>query len=176
MNVIDKFETSEVVRSSAGRLDLVPATLERLGVERLFHKVRVKPGKPLWFGIGPPRGTEPRPLVFGLPGNPVSSLVGFLLFVRPALRVLAGHADPGPRSVMLPLAEAISETNDRPTYRPAKREPAEVGWAVRPLPWAGAPDLRGMMHADGLIVLPAGDARYEAGTAVEVVLTGEPAA
>src|SRR5262249_6328759 len=76
---------------SAGQRDLVPTALEQLGVQRIFHKVRLKPGKPLWFGTGPPRGAtaRPGPLVFGLPGNPVSGLVGFLLFIKPALAALA---------------------------------------------------------------------------------------
>lgn len=149
---------------SVGKFDLVPGILQELGVVRHFHQIRMKPGKPLFFGTW--SGT----LVFGLPGNPVSAFVCFELFVRPALRTLAGHADPSPRVVKLPLAEAIAETNDRPTYRPAKLEPADVGWTVRPLPWAGAPDLRGLQPADALIVLPVGDARFDPGTAVNVVL------
>ena len=76
---------------SAGTKDLVPSTLMDLGIEPIFHKVHVKPGKPLWFGIGRSRGDEPGLLVFGLPGNPVSGVVGFLLFVRPALEALAGR-------------------------------------------------------------------------------------
>jgi molybdopterin molybdotransferase len=149
---------------SAGKFDLVPGVLHDLGVEQHFHQVRMKPGKPLFFGT---RGGR---LVFGLPGNPVSAFVCFELFVRPALRVLAGHADPGPRTARLPLAEAVSESNDRPTYRPAKLEPADVGWAVRPLPWAGAPDLRGLQPADALLALPAGDSRFDPGTPVPVVM------
>ncbi|MFO0796174.1 MAG: gephyrin-like molybdotransferase Glp [Gemmataceae bacterium] len=153
---------------SAGKFDLVPGVLAELGVTAHFHKVRMKPGKPLLFGT---RGDT---LVFGLPGNPVSALVCFELFVRPALRKMAGHADPGPRTVHLPLAAAVAESNDRPTYRPAKLEPAAVGWAVRPLDGGSAPDLRGMAPADALLVLPAGDARYDAGTPVPVVLIGKP--
>lgn len=149
---------------SAGKFDLVPGVLEELGVTAHFHKVRMKPGKPLLFGT---RGDT---LVFGLPGNPVSALVCFELFVRPALRKLAGHADPGPRTATLPLAAPVAEVNDRPTYRPAVLEPAAVGWAVRPLEGGSAPDLRGMAPADALLVLPAGDARYDTGTPVPVVL------
>jgi molybdopterin molybdotransferase len=124
----------------------------------------MKPGKPLLFGT---RGDT---LVFGLPGNPVSAFVCFELFVRPALRKLLGHPDPGPVTVSVPLAEGVAEANDRPTYRPAKLEPAAVGWAVRPLPWLGAPDLRGLRPADALIVLPPGEARMDRGTPVPVVL------
>ncbi len=78
---------------SAGQRDLVPDALESLGVRRVFHKVSLKPGKPLWFGVAPARpGHRGGALVFGLPGNPVSGLVSFMLFVKPALAALAGHA------------------------------------------------------------------------------------
>ena len=63
----------------------------------VFHKVRLKPGKPLWFGVGPPRADRPPALVFGLPGNPVSGLVGFLLFVKRTISVLAGKPEPSRR-------------------------------------------------------------------------------
>jgi molybdopterin molybdotransferase len=149
---------------SVGKFDLVPGVLEELGVTPHVRQVRLKPGKPMFFGT---RGDT---LVFGLPGNPVSALVCFELFVRPALRVLGGQSDPGPRTAMLPLAEAVAEVNDRPTYRPARREPAAVGWAVRPLAWAGAPDLRGLQPADALMVLPAGESRLDPGMPVSVVL------
>jgi molybdopterin molybdotransferase len=149
---------------SAGKFDLVPGVLQELGVEAHFHQVRMKPGKPLLFGT---RGDA---LVFGLPGNPVSAFVCFELFVRPALRALAGDPDPGPKTARVPLAEPLAESNDRPTYRPAKLEAADAGWVVRPLPWAGAPDLRGLLPADALLALPAGDARHDRGTPADVVL------
>src|SRR5262249_20359668 len=78
----DAFERADAVMTtggvSMGRYDLVGAVLERCGVEPVFHKVAIKPGKPLWFGM---RGRVP---VFALPGNPVSCLIGFEAFVRPA--------------------------------------------------------------------------------------------
>jgi molybdopterin molybdotransferase len=149
---------------SAGKFDLVPGVLQELGVEPHFHKVRMKPGKPLFFG------TKGGTLVFGLPGNPVSAFVCFELFVRPALRIMAGDPEPGPRTRSLPVAEAVAEANDRPTYRPARLEATVTGWAVRPLPWAGAPDLRGMQPADALMVLPAGESRLDPGMPVQVVM------
>ena len=76
---------------SVGPHDLVRSVGAGLGVEEVFWGVAVKPGKPLWFGV---RG---RTLVFGLPGNPVSALVGFEIFVRPALLALQGSTDPLPR-------------------------------------------------------------------------------
>ena len=75
---------------SVGKYDLVPAILEEQGVAVHVRQVRMKPGKPMLFG------TKGETLVFGLPGNPVASFVCFELFVRPALRVLAGHANPRP--------------------------------------------------------------------------------
>jgi molybdopterin molybdotransferase len=122
---------------SAGKFDLVPGILENLGVTAHFHKVRMKPGKPLLFG------TKRDKLVFGLPGNPVSAFVCFELFVKPALRKLAGDSDPAPQAIPIPLAESMAEVNDRPTYRPGRIE----GGSVRPLPWAGAPDLPGIVLA-----------------------------
>jgi molybdopterin molybdotransferase len=150
---------------SVGDYDLVPSVLQELGVTIHFRQIRVKPGKPLLFGTGP-TGT----LVFGLPGNPASSFVGFELFVRPAIRILGGHDPAGPRTIRLPTAEALAESNDRPTYRPAKLELGEVGWSVRPLPWSGAPDLVGMQPADALLALPAGDTRVDRGAIMDVVL------
>lgn len=76
---------------SVGELDLVRAALASLGVEEVIPGVRLKPGKPLAFGV---RG---RTLVFGLPGNPASAQVGLTLFVLPALRALAGNRSPAPR-------------------------------------------------------------------------------
>jgi molybdopterin molybdotransferase len=143
---------------SAGGLDLVPGVLASLGVTTHFHKVRMKPGKPLLFG------TLGGILVFGLPGNPVSGLVGFTLFVRPALRQLMGHAA-SKETHSRPLAETLSTTNDRPTYHPARFD----GALVRPLPWFGSADLRGLLAADALIVLPAGDIRLSPGHPVHVI-------
>jgi molybdopterin molybdotransferase len=149
---------------SVGKFDLVPGILEELGVTIHFRQVRMKPGKPLLFG------TKGRTLVFGLPGNPVSAFVCFELFVRPALAAIAGHADPGPRTTMLPIAEPLAVSNDRPTYHPAKLELGESGFAVRPLPWQGAPDLRGLQPADALLVLPPGETRLDRGQSVRVVM------
>ena len=86
----------------------------------------LKPGKPLWFGVGPPRGDRPPALVFGLPGNPVSGLVGFLLFVRPALAVLAGKPEPCSGSVRARLASAFCPSR-RPDHLFSHRRLVDPG-------------------------------------------------
>jgi molybdopterin molybdotransferase len=148
---------------SAGKLDLVPDVLRELGVTAHFHKVRMKPGKPLLFG------TRGETLVFGLPGNPVSSFVCFELFVRPALMRLRGLATEPPAVASLPLAEDFTYSTDRPTYHPALIEPAAVGEQVRPVPWKGSPDLRALTAANALLVIPAGEQRYVAGEALHAL-------
>ena len=124
----------------------------------------MKPGKPLLFG------TKGDTLVFGLPGNPVSAFVCFELFVRPALRVLAGHANPGPRTTSLPLAEGIAEVERPADVPPREARTGRSGLSVRPLPWFGAPDLRGLQPADALLVLPPGETRLDRGNWIVVLL------
>jgi molybdopterin molybdotransferase len=148
---------------SAGNRDLVPGALERLGVARVFHKVRLKPGKPLWFGVGPARGEAPGPLVFGLPGNPVSGVVGFLLFVRPALDLLAALPARAAEESRYRLARPFAHAGDRPTYHPARRTGPDL---VEPLDWAGSADLRTVALADGFAIFPAGDRVHPAGEIV----------
>jgi len=145
---------------SAGKLDLVPEVLRDLGVTAHFHKVRMKPGKPVLFG------TRGEALVFGLPGNPVSAFVCFELFVRPALRRLSGHAAGPPEFVSLPLGEDFRYTTDRPTYHPARIERCAVGECVRPVAWHGAPDVRALTLANALMLVPAGEHVHRAGDAV----------
>ena len=146
---------------SEGKKDLVPAVLQELGVVPHFHKVRLKPGKPLFFG------TREGVLVFGLPGNPVSSLVCFELFIRPALRRLAGHgADPA--CFRATMAEDFTYRTDRPTYHPARVEIGEGGWRVQPVPWFGSADLRALVRANALVLLAEGEGVYPAGQGMEV--------
>jgi molybdopterin molybdotransferase len=149
---------------SAGKFDLVPGVLEELGVVAHFHKVVMKPGKPLFFG------TPGATLVFGLPGNPVSSFVCFELFIRPALRALSGHADPGPAVTELPIAVDFRSQNDRPTYWPARIEPDGHGRRVRALPWSGSADLRSLHTANALLALPAGLNEFGAGQLAPVIV------
>jgi len=168
--VAEALNSSIVVMSggvSAGRKDLVPDVLKDLGVEPHFHQIAMKPGKPLFFGT---RGDT---LVFGLPGNPVSSFCGFELFVRPAIRKMAGHAIPGPVWQDATLAETFSHSSDRPTYHPAVVENREGSNRVRTVRWFGSPDLRAMAQANALMLLPAGSYSFTAGQKMPVLASVE---
>lgn len=148
---------------SAGKLDLVPGVLQQSGVQAHFHKVAMKPGKPVFFG------TRDATLVFGLPGNPVSVLVCFELFVRPAMRRLGGHADPGPRMIQAALTEDFSYQTDRPTYYPGRLEEGPAGRQFRPVAWFGSPDLRALTQANAFGLIAPGEHHFRAGAQLEVL-------
>jgi len=155
---------------SAGKLDLVPSVLESFGMQAKVRHVRMKPGKPMLFGIVPRGGRMT--YVFGLPGNPVSSLVCFELFVRPALRKLSGRP-PGPTMVSAKLAEETSYRTDRPTYHPAWLATVGATLTVKPVAWFGSADLRGVSPGNSFVLFPPGDQRYAAGTEMPVLVTDD---
>jgi molybdopterin molybdotransferase len=151
---------------SAGVLDLVPAMLAELGVAKVFHKISLKPGKPLWFGELAARRT----LVFGLPGNPVSSLVCFELFVRPAIGRLLGHNQWALAETTAELTIDYTHQGERPTYHPARlTSAADNRWMVEPLRWKGSGDLRTLVEANALACFPSGDRAYRAGEVIPVL-------
>lgn len=167
---------------SAGKLDLVPSELERAGVEQVFHKVRVKPGKPVWFGVlrreedgdsasgsGSSTGRNSC-LVFGLPGNPVSSMVCFELFVRTAMRRLCGQQDAKPQTISARLAHPHSHRDDRETFFPAAFAWTQDGPAVTLMKWHGSSDLQATRDANAMVVFPAEPREHQAGDFVDVIL------
>jgi molybdopterin molybdotransferase len=157
---------------SAGKVDLVPDVLSEAGVTPIFHKVEMKPGKPVFFGV---REAERRTLVFGLPGNPVAGFVCLELFVRPALWKLAGHAAALSATVPAALGEDFVYRTDRPTYHPAHLSLSPCGLQVRPTPWFGSPDLRGLTYANALMLIPVGDHTHRAGQMFPVLVLDTPA-
>ena len=154
---------------SAGVLDLVPGVLEQLGVERVFHKVQVKPGKPLWFGVY--EADQRKALVFGLPGNPVGSFVCFGLFVVPALRQMLGRADVVTEPRIARLTHDHRHLSDRPTYFPAYvTRTAQDALMVTPLAWEGSADQRALGAANCLALFPPGERTFVAGATVAIHL------
>lgn len=142
---------------SAGQKDLVPGILKSLGVVEVFHKVLVKPGKPIWFGVCEnSAATSGRTIVFGLPGNPVSSLVGFSVFVKAAVDGMMGGIVRHPATIAGRLAQAHQTRGNRPTYWPGRIVgQLEMGPAIEPLQWNGSSDLKALGYADGLILFDA---------------------
>ncbi len=152
---------------SVGRFDFVKDVQDELGVERRLWGVAMKPGKPLVFGV---RGGT---LVFGLPGNPVSAMVSFELFVRPALLRLMGY-----RKTTRPLYQAIIEEDvanaDGRTYVVRVRAWREDGtWHVSSTGAQGSGILRSMVGANGLAFVPGGARGVHAGEEIEFLLQRE---
>jgi molybdopterin molybdotransferase len=150
---------------SVGEHDHVKSSFDALGVEQVFWRVSLKPGKPAWFG------TRERTPVFGLPGNPVSAYVTFLLFVRPALRALQG-ADPGRDRTEAVLAERYEKPADRAHAVRCRLRLGAEGWIATAARQQGSHVMTSLLGADALAVVPAERTVVEAGERVEVELIG----
>jgi molybdopterin molybdotransferase len=152
---------------SVGPHDHVRPALAELGVEQELWGVRLKPGKPFWFGARD-EGYE-RTLVFGLPGNPVSAIVTFQLFVVPALRALQG-ADPAASRSTAVLDAPIARERERDQAVRCRLRLAEDGWHAEPTGPQGSHVLSSMIGAGALAVVPAGDGEITPGERVVVEL------
>jgi molybdopterin molybdotransferase len=149
---------------SVGPHDHVKPALTALGVEERFWRVRLRPGKPVWFG------TRADTLVFGLPGNPVSAMVTFALLARPALRALQGEPEPGRRSHGV-LGAPLRRDAQRDQAIRVRLVAGEDG--VRAVPTTGAQGshvLSSMVGAQALALVPAGEGDLPAGAAVDLEL------
>jgi molybdopterin molybdotransferase len=144
---------------SMGDFDFVPAILKQAGVKILFDRVNVQPGKPTTFGV------HDKAVVFGLPGNPVSSFVQFETLVRPLINRMMGY-DWKPVEYKLPLA-----------VRYERKSPARMGWVpvtvnedmeVVPVDYHGSAHITSLTYSDGIIVIKAGTKFLEKGEIVSV--------
>lgn len=151
---------------SVGPHDLVRRILAELGAEEDFWGVAVRPGKPLAFGV---RGAT---LVFGLPGNPVSSLVAIELFVRPALLALQGAARPGPRYESARLASALPRNAARDELVRARTEEEDGEPVLVPLTGQESHMIARAAAADALVLVPAGEGELSAGERVRYLRLG----
>jgi len=148
---------------SVGELDLVREALTQCGAELHLWKVAMRPGKPMTFG-----SIEGRP-VFGLPGNPVSAMVTFELFVRPALRRMQGCVAVDRPRVVVPALEPIANPGGRRGYLRVTLARDGEGYGARLTGDQGSGILRSMVLADGLAVVPP-DTTVPAGGRVEVIV------
>ena len=151
---------------SVGPHDLVRRIEGELGVEEIFWRVAVKPGKPVSFGV---RGST---LVFGLPGNPVSSLVGFELFVRPAVLALQGHGDPLPRFEPGRLGVDAKLNSDRDELVRARTRLEDGAVVLDPLGGQESHMIARAAGADALVLFPRGDGKLAAGAPVRYLRLG----
>jgi molybdopterin molybdotransferase len=145
---------------SVGPHDLMRETARELGIEEIFWRVAVKPGKPASFGV---RGGT---LVFGLPGNPVSSLVGCELFVRPALLALQGHARPEPRFEPGRLASPLRRGELRDELVRARTRVEDDAVWLEPLSGQESHMIVRAAAADALVLVPRGEGDLAAGDTV----------
>ena len=145
---------------SVGEHDLVRAVERELGVEEIFWRVSIKPGKPVSFGV---RGDT---LVFGLPGNPVSALVGCELFVKPALRALQGLADPLPRFEPGRLAAPLRRNEERDEFVRARSRVDGDSLVLEPIVGQESHMIVRSGAADALVHIPRGNGELAAGSSV----------
>jgi molybdopterin molybdotransferase len=148
---------------SVGPHDHVKPALRSLGVEERFWGVALKPGKPTWFG------TREDTLVFGLPGNPVSAMVTFHLFVRPALRALAG-GDPGDARTTGVLDQPVERNPVRDQVLRCRLSAEDDGWHVLPTKAQESHVLTSMVGAGAYALVVAGEGEVPAGERVPIEL------
>jgi molybdopterin molybdotransferase len=151
---------------SVGPHDLVRRIEAELGVEEVFWRVAIKPGKPVSFGV---RGAT---VVFGLPGNPVSSLVGCELFVKPALRALQGRAEPLPRFEPGRLAAPLRRNDARDDFVRARSRLDQSGTVLEPLSGQESHMIARAAGADAVVHVPRGEGELAAGSAVRWLRLG----
>jgi molybdopterin molybdotransferase len=161
---VDLFVTTGGV--SVGEHDLVRAVERELGVEEVFWRVAMKPGKPVAFGT---RGAT---LVFGLPGNPVSALVGAELFVKPALRALQGRAEALPRFEPGRVAVALRRNEERDEFLRARTRVDEDVVVLEPVLGQESHMIARSSAADALVHVPRGNGELAAGASVSWLRLG----
>jgi molybdopterin molybdotransferase len=148
---------------SVGEHDLVRGALADLGVEEVFWRVAVRPGKPVAFAT---RGAT---LVFGLPGNPVSALVGFELFVRPAVLALQGAREHGPFYLPGRLATSLRRNGARDELVRARTRVDPDGVVLEPLTGQESHMIVHAASADALVLVPRGEGELQPGAPVRYV-------
>jgi molybdopterin molybdotransferase len=153
---------------SVGAYDLVAEALKRAGVQIGFHKVAIKPGKPLLFGV------RESARVIGLPGNPVSALVVFEIFVWPCLQRMSGSSAPFRELVEVELAESYQHAPGRTEFVRARVQREGGRWIGRLHAQQGSGALSSMAWASALVILPAEVAQFSAGQRLEALLLVPP--
>lgn len=152
---------------SVGQFDHVKVVMDELGMRTLFHGVAQKPGRPLKFGI-----VAGRP-VFGLPGNPVSTLVCFYLYVRPAILRMLGRTDVGLRRIAVRCGCDIKVANNLTEFIRVRLENRDGATVARPTGFQGSGVMSSMSRAEGLLIGPSAVSRLREGDQATVLLLAE---
>jgi molybdopterin molybdotransferase len=150
---------------SMGKYDLVPGALQALGVEQVFHRVYSKPGKPVWFGR---RGST---LIFGAPGNPLSTVVTFHMYVRPAIAKMSGR-DPSEPRYTGRLVRDMLYRSKRDLFAFVRADWDGADLRITPLPGKGSADVFAPASANALLLLPAGTHDLKRDDEIAVCLLG----
>lgn len=175
--ILEALDRADVLLTSGGvsmgTRDLIKPLLAELGTVH-FGRIAFKPGKPTTFATIERSNSERLlPLLtFGLPGYPVSSLVSFEVFVRPALRRLQGDARPDRPQVRVTLRDPISPSPDRPEYQRAIVSWEDGRLMARSTGRQGSSRLLSMLGANALLIVPAGTETYPAGAELDALMTG----
>ena len=149
---------------SVGKYDLVEKVFAEFGVEVLFDKIAMKPGKPTVFGH---RGQT---YVFGLPGNPISTMVAFHMFVRPLILFLLKAENTAPKVLEAKLEAPAKCDPERAALVPALVRFDGGQYWIRPAPWKGSSDLVGLSRANALIMIPRRSGTLESGQNAQFLL------
>lgn len=147
-----------------GTYDLVEEALDREGVDIFFRKIAIRPGKPAVFG------RKGGCLVFGLPGNPVSSLVIFQVLVASALRKMQGYLKPVGQGMLALLDSPVNQHTGRTSYLPGILRFEADSARIQPIPSSGSADLPAYSRANALLIVPADRDRVEAGERLRVLV------
>jgi len=132
---------------SMGDYDFVPGVLKRAGVKEIFHKVNIKPGKPLFFG------KKAETLIFGIPGNPVSNFLTYQLFIRPAVYKMSGYSSYQPRFEKGILGSPFRQKTGRAHFVLAAAKKKDNNWHVNPVSCHGSADVLALSKANGFMMV-----------------------
>jgi molybdopterin molybdotransferase len=147
---------------SMGRYDFVEQALANLNAEFFFTGARIQPGRPVVFGRLPQENLY----FFGLPGNPVSTLVTFTLFAAPLLAAITGQKHLGPEFAEAELTESVEIKPNLTRFLPAYLESTAAGATIRPIPWQGSGDQSAAAKSNFFLVIPEGTEQLNPGEAV----------
>jgi molybdopterin molybdotransferase len=149
---------------SMGKYDFVEHALNRLGAEFFFTGAKIQPGRPVVFG------KLPQQYFFGLPGNPVSTLITFLLFAQPLISALGGEIASNPRFALARLAHNSRAKPGLTRFLPAKVDFNMNSPQAAIIPWQGSGDLASTAGANAFVVMPSNADNLAAGDLVSVLL------